>query len=348
MKNSIVVFLALIIILLAGGCSAPAESRAESVSAAPKAETNNNEPQTPSEPPALYDSQTLSEAPEPADITEQNTDENSHDTPPESSAEDEPDSPQDDETSIKPPKPSKAPEQADAPESHKYEIRARVTDSMPDYRFVATGSIQGTEEWMYGFVLGLDVYDETGALILSEDFSEVMDDGIVGYHVYNEMMDTMGLHVVDVNFDGYKDVIILNAFAGAHGNTWYDCWLWDTETSTFVASESFAGICNPALDPEKKCIYSAGGSGAAYWGGKIYRFLNGEFIVTNELDTDWERLTETKLVNGKTEIVREVFYGEDEKIIRDEQEYYRNNALWQLDNPRWYWVGGHHADQWLD
>jgi len=98
--------------------------------------------------------------------------------------------------------------------------------------------------------MGLEVYDENNKIILSKDFSKKHYDMEVGYPVYNEMMDTMGLHVVDVNFDGYKDVIILNNFFGAHGNTWYDCWLWDVKTSSFVASESFAEICNPSLDPD--------------------------------------------------------------------------------------------------
>ena len=143
-------------------------------------------------------------------------------------------------------------------------------------------------------------------------------------------------------------MIILNTFAGAHGNTWYDCWLWDPTTSSFAVSESFADICNPALDPEKKCIYSAGGSGAAYWGGNIYRFIDGEFVLTNELDTGWNGLVERELVNGRMEIVREVSYGGgNHQIIEAEQEYYNNNELWQLNNPRWYWVGDHEADQWL-
>jgi hypothetical protein len=233
------------------------------------------------------------------------------------------------------------------PGQHTYEIRARLHESMPEYRFVATGLVQGTDEWMYGYVMGLDVYDENGKSILSADFSEIMDGQVVGYHVYNEMMDTMGLHVTDVNFDGYNDVIILNTFAGAHANTWYDCWLWDVETSSFAASKSFAEICNPALDAEKKCIYSAGGSGAYFWGGRIYQYIDGKFVVTNELDTDADGLVERALVNGKMEIVREVYYGEDIELLERERDYYKNSELWQLDHPHWYWHGGHHADQWL-
>jgi len=235
------------------------------------------------------------------------------------------------------------------PGQHTYEIRKRLHESMPEYRFVATGLVQGTDEWMFGYVMGLDVYDENGKSILSADFSETSDDGeVTGYHVYNEMMDTMGLHVTDVNFDGYRDVIILNTFSGAHANTWYDCWLWDAETESFVKSESFSEICNPALDAEKKCIYSTGGSGAAFWGGRIYRFMDGEFVLTNELDTDENGLVERALIDGKWEIVREVTYGDDIQALEREKEYYRNNELWQLDHPRWYWIGGHHADQWLE
>jgi hypothetical protein len=236
----------------------------------------------------------------------------------------------------------------DANKNVTYEICARLHESIPEFRFVATGLATGTDIGSMGYVIGLEVYDESNTLILSKDFSENYHDIIIGYPVYNEMMDTMGLHVVDVNFDGYKDVIILNNFAGAHSNTWYDCWLWDVKTSSFIASDSFAEICNPALDHDNKCIYSAGGSGAAYWGGRIYKFIDQGFSVTNELDTDWDGLVEKKLANGKMEIVRDIQFGDDDQVIRNEQEYYKNDELWQLDNPRWYWVGGHHADQWLE
>lgn len=228
-----------------------------------------------------------------------------------------------------------------------FEANTSLHEGMPEYRFVATGLVKGSDAWSTGYVMGLEVYDEKNTQILLEDFSKDYQDMKIGYPVYNQMMDTMGLHITDVNFDGYKDVIILNSFSGAHSNTWYDCWLWDENTCSFVASDSFAEICNPALDSDKKCIYSTGGSGAAYWGGDIYQFLDGKFVVTNELDTDWAGLVEKKLVNGKMKIVREVQFGEDDSV-KDEQEYYKNDELWQLDNPRWYWSGGHQADQWLE
>ncbi len=232
-----------------------------------------------------------------------------------------------------------------------YEINSRLHKDMPEYRFVATGITQ-TGDWMPGYVMGLKVYDENGRSLLSADFSQTIDDEVVGNYVYSEMMDTMGLHVTDVNFDGYKDVIILYTFSGAHSNTWYDCWLWNPETSSFIKAESFAGICNPALDPEKKYIYSTGGSGSGNQEWDIYQFIDGEFVVTNSLSYEVANkgyhFIEQKLVNGKMEIIRDDVIQKDSFDDALSAASYISDELWQLDNPRWYGVGGHQADQWLE
>lgn len=237
----------------------------------------------------------------------------------------------------------------DAYQDVTYETDASLHEGMPTYRFVATGKIP-RDTGSSGYVMGLNGFDENGRSILSADFSQTMDDSVTGNSVRTEMMDTMGLHVVDVNFDGYKDVIILNDFSGAHGNTWYDCWLWDPKTSSFVKSESFSEICNPSLNPDNKCIYSTGGSGAAFWGGSIYQYIDGQFVTTNSLNTYQNGLTETKTVNGQMEIVRQVTYSDGTGAngqLEKEQNYYKNSKLWQLSSPRWYWSGSHQADQWL-
>lgn len=41
------------------------------------------------------------------------------------------------------------------------------------------------------------------------------------------------------------------------------------------------------------------------------------------MDTYQDGLTEKKLTNGKMEIVRDIQYGEDDQISRNEQEYYK-------------------------
>ncbi len=233
-----------------------------------------------------------------------------------------------------------------------YEVNAILHKDMPKYRFVATGVTQDADEWAMGYVMGLEIFDENGLLLLTADFSKTSFDQVIGNSVYNEMMDTMGLHVVDVNFDGYKDVIILNDFSGAHGNTWYACWLWDPKISSFIESESFSRIYNPALDPEKKYIYSTGGSGASNQQWDIYQFINGEFVVTNSVSYEGTNedyhFIEQKLVNGKMKKLQDNVIQADSFDEALSVAGYINDDLWKLDNPRWYGVGGHQADQWLE
>ncbi len=236
-----------------------------------------------------------------------------------------------------------------------YEIKTRLQEDMPEYRFVATGLTRGTDEWILGYVMGLEIFDDNDLPILSVDFSQAFRDEVIGSAVYNQMLDTMGLHVVDVNFDGYKDVIILNSFSGAHSNTWYDCWLWNAETSSFVKSESFPEICNPALDPENKYIYSAGGEGASTQSWQIYQFMESEFVVTNYLTYNevinggsGYHFMEQKSINGVMEIVRDDILQANNFDDALSKAGYINDDLWKLKNSHWYMYGGHHADQWLE
>jgi len=242
---------------------------------------------------------------------------------------------------------------SDAYKNVTYKIDASIHTGMPEYRFVATGVTVDSDNWMVGYVMGLTVYDENGLLLISKDFSEVDNDQVTGNAVFTEMMDTMGLHVTDVNFDGYKDVIILNSFSGAHGNTSYDCWLWDPETSQFVESTSFTGICNPSLDPMKQCIYSSSEGGAGIQSWSICKFINGVFVSTNDLecettdDANWS-FSEQKLVGDQMEIVRCVTVQADDYNAALAAAGYINDDLWQINNPRWYTAGGHEYDQWLE
>ena len=254
---------------------------------------------------------------------------------------------------------------ADSAQIYTYEVISAVSEDMPEYRYVATGNAKGTGEWSTGFITGLEVYDDNHALLLSVDFTDEKS-GRPGNDLYFNMMDTMGLHVTDVNFDGYKDVIILNGFGGAHSNSWYDCWLWDTAAASFVYSQSFANICNPAIDRNKQCIYSSGGSGAGGSSYSILRFIDDEFVVTDHLSWYHQRILlpegeawegeryeasgycfrEEQLINGSLETTHQEFYpNEDIDFLID--TYYDQDP-WQLNSPRWYMLGGHHADEWLE
>jgi hypothetical protein len=235
-----------------------------------------------------------------------------------------------------------------------YEIQARVKEDMPLYRFVATGADAGDN---YVLSTGLTVYDENDSQILFADFTDADDEWQTdGYWMYREMAETLGLHVADMNFDGYRDVIVLRDFFGAHGNTWYDCWLWEDGLSAFSHCPSFAEICNPSIDRENRRIYSTGGSGASVNAWEIYRFINGEYVVSNRLRSEgfYESdprgpgvgIVEERLTNGTMAVVRDAFVTYD--AWESLYNAYENDELWRLSDPRWYPVGGPAADRWLD
>jgi hypothetical protein len=62
--------------------------------------------------------------------------------------------------------------------TYTYEVRAHIHKSLPEYRFVATGKMTGIViskgDWAPAFVTGLNVYDDNGLLILSEDFTDIL------------------------------------------------------------------------------------------------------------------------------------------------------------------------------
>ncbi len=235
-----------------------------------------------------------------------------------------------------------------------YEITESLHEGMPEYRFVAKGLTYSSYDWYFGYVISLEVFDESGDRILFEDYANRLEDQTYpGTPIDAFMIDTMGLHVVDVNLDGYQDVIILKCLSEAHDNSWYDCWLWDPETSTFVESETFETIANPALDAEKKCIYSTGGSGAGCAAWNIFQYIDGEFLCTNTLEYQYDmdlagfHFVETKLENGEMVVIRDdVYTGTYADAL--EESGYQADDLWQLGNAWWYGSGGHHADQWLE
>lgn len=311
MKKSVYISVLLIILLSAGGCSTRVENGAGNVPNTPEIITSHSESPAPSETLKLRN------------------------------------------------------ESEPAPKTYTYEVQARLHESLPEYRFVATGKATDVAmsegDWAPAFVTGLSVYDENGSAILSKDFTDTLNE-VEGNLIYYQMIDTMGLHVVDVNFDGYKDVIILNSFGGAHSNSRYDCWLWDTKTSSFIYSKSFTEICNPAIDWDKQCIYSSGGSGADDHDYSIYQYINGQFVISNNLHWNVSSsaksqgdkiitavgiyVKEEKLVKGKMKTVRDCFI--PHKAANALLKKYNSKEPWKLDSPRWYMMGGHHADVWLE
>ena len=63
-----------------------------------------------------------------------------------------------------------------------------------------------------------------------------------------------GLEILDLNFDGLLDLMIPYDVAG--DEVFYLCWLWNADKNAYVESKELTGLCNVAVDPELKAIFS--------------------------------------------------------------------------------------------
>ena len=82
--------------------------------------------------------------------------------------------------------------------------------------------------------------------------------------------------LVDVTFDGNKDLLISLGHSGVHGELVYCAYVY--EDGQYVYKKSFEKICNYSLDPENKTIKSTWYSNAATTGEATYIYENGEFV----------------------------------------------------------------------
>ncbi|MBQ8432144.1 MAG: hypothetical protein IJX28_04595 [Clostridia bacterium] len=65
---------------------------------------------------------------------------------------------------------------------------------------------------------------------------------------------TYGLQVLDLNFDGHLDVMIVDGVAGDCRS--YLCWLKDPESGDYVASKALTGLCNIQTDEKLKAVFA--------------------------------------------------------------------------------------------
>ena len=147
-----------------------------------------------------------------------------------------------------------------------------------------------------------------------------------------------GLFAEDANFDNYTDVIVNVDRTGNAGHLVNSCWLWNEKTQQFE-SQSFP-MWNARIDTKEKCIRAAWRGSGYHHGFEIYRFIDGEFVMTNcleDLVVDFEtrksQFTERTLVNGEMQ-VREWFVleADNETIVGpDGNPFYQEGGLWNTD-----------------
>lgn len=114
----------------------------------------------------------------------------------------------------------------------------------------------------------------------------------------------------DMNFDGYKDIQILNSW-GATGNTSWSYWLFDPAKQEFVYNDELSQLDGPYPIENKKLIgtWSNGGAAACIYDYRIYRWEGNKLVLIREAEQDLIEGTSLfhkvvrSLQNGKMEVV---------------------------------------------
>jgi len=134
---------------------------------------------------------------------------------------------------------------------------AKGGDSTPTA--VADSAVTTTtnEEWD----VSVSIYDEVmyDALIRDAKGNDIMMIGGNTVDYPKEMLETFGnVWQADINFDGYKDIMICLGKMPANNQNvaFYDAWLYNPQTGKFNSHVGFRDISNPEVDTINKYVTS--------------------------------------------------------------------------------------------
>lgn len=63
--------------------------------------------------------------------------------------------------------------------------------------------------------------------------------------------------LLDVNFDGNDDIVILAGLTANRGQKYYDAYIWNPRQNKFISHDEIRNVINMKIDKERKLIYSS-------------------------------------------------------------------------------------------
>lgn len=90
------------------------------------------------------------------------------------------------------------------------------------------------------------------------------------------------LDMIDVNFDGYEDMIIYSHDGGAVPNNGYNFYVYNSKSKLFEYNLTLSDLTQTQVDIKAKMITSAWRNGAAEHGYAEYKWINGKLIMTKQ------------------------------------------------------------------
>lgn len=167
-------------------------------------------------------------------------------------------------------------------------------------------------------------------------------------------------YITDLNFDGYRDILLLQLNKSARANHVYVAWLWNSRRKQFEKVDTEMPV-NMAIDRQNKQLLSVEsfGSGRAY---QIYQFKDDKLykIARVELkrlhrqeDLTKYGLLEKDVMSGEFDpwVFEESLFDAGKEISKSEiiliskkgsakeeiyQQYYAPDSFWRLRDRRWY------------
>lgn len=201
----------------------------------------------------------------------------------------------------------------------------RINPSMPKFLFsvyardiklrISTGR-EGYQDYCYE-------YDK---IMITNLEAKKYIQGILPYDNGDFLLETIGgssrrgskfdFDIIDMNFDGYDDIIILKYTLGNKANSYYYCYLWDNKSRSYVEDKKLEELPDIYFDEDTKTIGSQE-TATGYHSTKEYQYIDGILTLVHEITTDTiphdndgnDGVTyEKKLINGKMKTIYEEYF----------------------------------------
>jgi hypothetical protein len=175
----------------------------------------------------------------------------------------------------------------------------RLSPTLPEFTF----KLYGTKDDVFSYINKITIYVENSEMKLSQ---EIKIEDSMGPN----SLDRLGVYIEDVNFDGYKDIMIQGA-GGAGPNIPYHFWLWNKDSYKFIFSEELDGLISVQINRNDKIIFSSNTSSAgSYYIESYYKFISNKFTLVKQIEriadvsTSSFNYTVRELINNKMKIVK--------------------------------------------
>ncbi len=119
----------------------------------------------------------------------------------------------------------------------------------------------------------------------------------------------------DINFDGYRDLLIRNPLSGSSGEM-FECWIFDPDRLRFGFHKGLSALCDLQFDPKNKTVSGACKTGYNSYASKKYQLMEGRLQLVKEEDQQYDQKlglfhVRTRIFNGKEWQTHKKIFGED-------------------------------------